>query len=464
MLQALHVALQADFSKVKKDKLRPHQGPASKKWAFSLDRSAVEKARQLSRLLDEAPQEGGCPFMVSSDVVPQPSKGRSCPFSSGRAPTAQEGLVQAEEETVCPFGAGNPASVMPAPDRAAPASCESSCLQADESSQLQQPKTAGKCPFRFGQGDSSPVPSLPHTAPDMAAAQTEHEQPQTGAMTEEELKEYEQAFAAEPNEAMLQAYAALLADKVAEADRDSDDIPQHDNSNMGKAERRPESIPQSCRNNMQKADGEAGGTPECNALGHRPEQSTQPAHHQTPSHTSSRTNTDAYPQAECSGQCDETEASPSRVHQTSAQTSSAQATELSSASAAAAAVATAAAAPMSDMMTAHSSWLYAATAYSKAAIKALSLQGLCHAHHRSTSRVRSCCDYLHQQPCRWHVLMTICFGIQLAMTLYFSLIHQRYAHPAASLQTFLHMLSHICNDSYATVVVFRLLVMRICLL
>ena len=426
-LQALHVPLQAVLSEVRRNELRPHQSPTSKKWAFSLDRSAADKARQLSRLLDEAPQEGGCPFMVSTDVMPEPSQARSCPFSSGRAPSAQEDLVPAAEDSACPFGEANLASVMPAPDRATPGSCVSSCLQTDDSSHQQHHKDAAKCPFYSGEGSSSPVPSLSHIAPDKAAAQTEHEQPQIGAMTEEELKEYEQAFAMEPNEAMMQAYAALLADKVAEADRDSDDIPQRVSGKNGETSREPDFRRQCDDDKIAEADREPKDIHCCTSPGHKPEEPILPAYVRPSSHVSSSTNADAVPQAECSKQCHQTEASPSRVHQTSVQTSSAQATEADSASAAAAAVATAAAS-MSDRTTTRSSWSHAATAYSKAAIKPFTFQGLHRAHQQSMGRVRSCCDYLRQQPWRWHVLMTMCFGIQLAMTLYFSLVHQRYGH------------------------------------
>ena len=457
LLEALHVPLQAVFSNGRKDKLQPHQGPVGKKWSFSLDRSAVDKARQLSRLLGEAPREGGCPFMVSTNVMPESSKGRSCPFSAGRAPTAHKDRVSAAEDSVCPFGAANPALLRPATDRAAPGSCMSSCLQADESSQLQQPKAEAKCPFHFGHEDFSSVPSLPHTAPDMAAAQTEDEQPQTGAISEEELKQYEQAFAVESDEAMLQAYAALLADKVAEADRDSDVVPKRDSGDMGDAERESGSTPQHHGEKIQKADREAEDTPECNGPGHRPGQRIPPQHLQSPSHISSRTDADAVRHAECSGQGYETEASPSRVHQSSVQTRSAQAPEASSADAAAAA------ASMSDRMTACSSWLLSATAHSKAAIKAFSLEGLCHAHQRNMSLVGSCCDYLHQQPLRWHILMTICFGVQLAMTLYFSLVHQRYAFLTLH-HCKLSVVTTYAEFVYLTFMILHLLLMLTCLL
>ena len=430
LLEALHVPLQAVFSKVRKDKLQLHQGPADKKWAFSLDRSAVDKSRQLSRLLDEAPQEGGCPFMVSTGVMMESSKGRSCPFSAGRAPTAHKDQVSAAEDSVCPSGAANPALLRPATDRGTSGSCVSSCLQSDESSQLQQPKAEAKCPLHFGHEEFSSVPSLPHTAPDMAAAQTEDEQPQTGAISEEELKQYEQAFAVESDEAMLQAYAALLADKVAETDRDSDDVPKRDS---GDIEREPGSTPQCHGDKIQKADREAEDTPECNGPGHRPGQHIPSEHLQSPSRISSCTDADAVQHTECSGPCCETEASPSKVHQSPVQSSSAQAPEASSADAAAAAAST------SDRMTTCSSWLLSAAAHTKAAIKAFSRKGLCCAHQRSMSLLGSCFDYLHHQPSRWHILMTICFGVQLAMTWYFSLVHQRYAfltNAAASLQTF----------------------------
>lgn len=402
------------FSKVRKDELRPHQGPASKKWAFSLDRSAIDKARQLSRLLDEAPQEGGCPFVVSTDVMPEPLKGRSCPFSSGRDPTAQEDMVYATEDSVCRFSAANPASVMPAPDRAAVGTRVSSCLQADVSSHLQQPKAAAKCPFHFEQGDSSPMPSLPHKAPEFKATPTE-EQSLIGGMTEEELKEYEQAFAVEPNEAMLQAYAALLADKVAEADRDPDDIPQRASGKSTEADRTADYAPQYNDHNVKEADRKAKDTPQCRDPGHMPGHFTQLAYIQPPAHVSCHTSGNAvpFPEADHGKHCHVTEASSSRAYQATAQTSSAQMTEASSAPAAAAA---------SDRMTNHSPCSCGATA-----LKAFKHPGLHSACQQSMSRVRSCCDYLRQQPLRWHVLMTICFGIQLVMTLYFSLVHQRYA-------------------------------------
>lgn len=42
-----------------------------------------------------------------------------------------------------------------------------------------------------------------------------------------------------------------------------------------------------------------------------------------------------------------------------------------------------------------------------------------------TAVAKSLWHELLQQPPRWHAVMAACFGIQLSMTLYFSLVHQR---------------------------------------
>lgn len=409
----------------------------------------MDRARQLSRLLEEAPQDGGCPFMVPTDAMPEPFQGSMCPFSSGRAPIAQaqETPVHVAQGSICPFGAANPASVMPEPERAAPGSCVNSCVQPNVSSHLQQPKA----PIHSEQGGPLPVPSLPHPAPDSAAAQAELEQPQVGAMTEEELKEYEQAFAVEPNEAMLQAYAALLADKVTQADRECEDTPQRDSCVTEEADRTPESITQRDDDKSEEVDGEAEDTPQHKGSGHRME---QPAHLvpdvHPPSPTSIPTDADAFLEAHRGKHSHFSEASPSKMGHSSAQTSSAEMTPD-----AAAAVATAAAASKSDRVTANSSWSRTSTVHSKAAVRAL-CQGLNQAYQGSMSRVKWCCDYLQQQPQRCHVLMTICFGVQLAMTLYFSLVHQRYAlltNMAVSVNPLLHAL--FCkNNLYILLIVF----------
>lgn len=425
----LHVLMQAASCKVQRDKLQPHQMPASKKWAFTPDRSAVDKARQLSRLLEEAPQEGGCPFMVPTDAMPEPSKDRTCPFSSGRAPTAQarETPVHVAEDGTCPLDAANPASVMPAPEGAAAGSCVSSCVQPNVSSHLQQPKA----PLHHGQGGSSPVPPLPHPAPDSAAARAKLEQSQSGAMTEEELKEYEQAFAVEPNEAMLQAYAALLADKVTEAEREPDDTPQRDSCAIEEDDWTPDSIAQR-DDKSEEDDREVEDTSQRKRSAHRAEQLTQSTPVHPPSPTRMPTDADdALLEAHGGKHSCFSEASPSKVSHSLAQPSSAETTPD-----AAAAVATAAVASATDSVTANSSRFHTVTVHSKAAVRAL-CQESHQAYQGSMSRVRWCYNYLQQQPQTWHVLMTICFGVQLAMTLYFSLVHQRYA----LLTTWLHLQS-----------------------
>ena len=411
--------MQAAFCKVQKDQLQPDQMSASNKWAFTLDRSAVDRARQLSRLLEEAPEEGGCPFMVPTDAMPEPSNGRSCPFSSGRAPIAQaqETPVHVAEDSTCPFGAASTASVMLAPEGAAARSCVSSSVQPNVPSHQQQPKAM----FHSGQGGSSPESSLPHPAPVSAAAQSELEQPQVGAMTEEELKEIEQAFAVEPNEAMLQAYAALLAGKVSEADRECADTAQHD----------------SCAAEL--ADRGAEDTPQCKGSGHRPEQVSHSTPVHPPSPTSIPANADAFPEAHCGKHAHLSAASPSQVGHSSAQVGSAEWTP----------DATAAVASKSDRVTADSSGSHAATSHSKAAVRAFRCQGLHQAYHGSMSRVRWCYDKLQQQPQTWHVLMTICFGVQLAMTLYFSLVHQRCAlltNMAASVRPSCKRCQNLCKN------------------
>ena len=411
--------IQAAISNVRHTKLQPQQHSGSKRGIFSLDRSAVDKARQLSRLLDEAPQEGGCPCMVSTDVMPQSpsgSKSRICPFSSDRAPVAQakENSILDAESAVCPSIGGDPSAVVPALDAASPECSDSTCLTSsrpDGLLKLQQTNAAAKCPFRFGQGVSSQLLASPQPALAPAAAQSGHDQPDTisdtppgaeaaqaehddqlqiDAMTDEALKEYEQAFAVDPNEAMLQAYAALLADKVAEADRESDD------------------------------------TPHCNGHDHRPGQPTLPAHGQPPS---GYTNDATFPEALGGQQCPASDASPSRLPQASAQGTSAELAEAASVPAAGTAVPTAgAAAAHADRMMTDSSGPCAADANSKAAVKAVfSFQEVWGACQQSMSRIQSCCEYLQQQPLGWHMLMTTCFGIQLVMTLYFSSVHQRYA-------------------------------------
>ncbi len=45
--------------------------------------------------------------------------------------------------------------------------------------------------------------------------------------------------------------------------------------------------------------------------------------------------------------------------------------------------------------------------------------------HSWTAVMKSVWHELLQQPPRWHAVMAACFGVQLAMTLYFSLVHQR---------------------------------------
>ena len=168
--------MQAASSKARHNTLHSQKGAAGKRPILSLDKSALDKSRLLSKLLDEAPMQGGCPFMVLTDDTLQPSgrsKTRSCPFSSGRAPDAhaRETPVQMAEETVlpltsdrapaaetqessipdagdnkvCPFGA-SAAAVTPAPEVAVPGGLNSSSLSAfhlDGTPQVADPTAEG---------------------------------------------------------------------------------------------------------------------------------------------------------------------------------------------------------------------------------------------------------------------------------------------------------------------------------
>jgi len=210
---------------------------------FPLDRSAVAIARELSKKLDEAPQEGGCPFMISTKTqLAEPASAElqhdSCPFSSSHAAQSQSQAAQTDitkQATVCPFSGANvdltdcqlqcAAAAAAATDATLGSSCpvnfpdESSPSQ---SSALGSSPDAASCPFNFGNKENIPTQIQPVESQSVAASD-EAEAAVDEPMTEDALKEYEQAFSMDPDEAMLQAYATLLADKVAEADMEADD-------------------------------------------------------------------------------------------------------------------------------------------------------------------------------------------------------------------------------------------------
>lgn len=441
---ALNLVLkQAVSSKPRHNTL--HKGSAGKKAVLSLDRSALDKARQMSKLLDEAPpMQGGCPFMLLPDDMLQPpgwSNSRSCPFSSSRAPGAhargspdhiaedtvlpltsgappdaharehpvliaedavlpltadsfssaaaqERPLPDAEDNKVCPFGARS-AAVTPAPAAAVPGDLKSrsvSSSHSDEPPHDVEPTAQGKRPFHFEPGSPCPLPSpsLPQPTAATEAAQAECELSGVGAITDEALKEYEQAFAVDPDEAMLQAYGALLADKVAEACGEADDSSQYGGQGHDLAHVAPQPLtPTLC------------GTPGQPTL---PGPSKLAVACPTIQRHESASNANTAPQ-------------------TSAQTPHHESTDPSSA---------APATPLGNTI-AGSSGSHAASAHSNAAVTAaLSCQGLYDAYQHSMNRIGAWCGYLQQQPLRWHVLMTTCLGLQLVMMLYFSLVHQRY--------------------------------------
>lgn len=444
--------MQAASSKARHNRLHAQKGSAGKKAILSLDRSALDKARQLSKLLDDAPpMQGGCPFMVLPDDMLQPSggsKGRSCPFSSGRAPgvhaqessnhvtsdtvlpltsdgapgahsreipghTAENTVLpltldtspnaeaqassvpDAEDIKVCPLRAKSGA-VMPAPAAAVPEGLESrnvTSFHSDEPPHVVEPTAQGKCPFHFDPDSASPLPSpsSPQPAAATEAAWAECELSGVSAMTDEALREYEQAFAVDPDEAMLQAYGALLADKVAEACGEADDSSQ-------------------CDAGDRQGHDQAYVAPRPLTLtpGGTPGQPTLPAHELPPSKLA-----DACSKIQCHG----SDLSRGREHQTSAQTPHHQTSDHNSA----------AAATQPGNITTGSSEPHAATALSNAAVTAaFNWRGLHDAYQHSMNRISAWCAFLQQQPLRWHVLMTTCLGLQLVMMLYFSLVHQRY--------------------------------------
>lgn len=396
------------------DALQPARGSNSRVCPYSTGRAP---GTQESRAPDTRTQESKAPDTQESrgpDAFPYHSRApgshaqensaynaddTTCPSTSDKAFTdtpAQESSFPDAEGTTCPFRA-TPAVVTPTPKPAAHGDLQSSCLSSSHSDgppQVTQSKAAGKCPFHFEPSTSSPLLSsaLPQPAPAPAAAEVEHELPGMSAMTDEALREYEQAFAVDPDEAMLRAYGALLADKVAEACGQADDSSKSD------------------------AEGRQGREFECTAAqpstpppGCTPKQPTLPAHGLAPSRLA---------HASPLVQRYESETRASKAPQASSHATCAQIAEADSA----------AAATQTNNMTNRSSGLHAVTAHSKAAVMAaFACQGVHDACQHSMNRVSACRDFLQQQPLRWHLLMTACLGLQLVMMLYFSLVHQRYA-------------------------------------
>lgn len=360
-----------------------HKGKASSRKTFSLDRSAVDIARQLSKKLDEAPKQGGCPFMTSTDLSLQPlsnSQNNGCPFSSANAihaqPQAPTPAAHLAVDNGCAITGAKPAASMSASTTtAAAASGESNSdshvphPQLVESSKPQQPEAAAKCPFHLGQEDSSSLPALPYSMPD---AQKDSGGSQAQDMTDEVLKEYEQAFAMDPDEAMLQAYASLLADKVAEADNEADT--RHDTC----SDLQQSDVPQS--------DGQvdAGGLTDAQNCRQR----------SRPDNTSSPVLTSNSP---LTGACSEATAAasvPSAEHDQTHIT----------------------AGNCSNTAVSHGAANVSAQATSTT-LKSIKQETM--------NEIQSCWQLSRQQSATWHLLMIAGFGIQIAMSLYFGLVHQR---------------------------------------
>ena len=236
--------LQAVFEEARSSYAHSKAKIHASKLDFPLDRSAVAIARELSKKLDEAPQEGGCPFMISTKTqLAEPASAKlqhdSCPLSSSHAPQSLSQAAQTDvtrHAKVCPFSGAKVgltdcqlqhAAAAAAADATMGSRCPVSFpgeSSPSQSSALAPSLDAASCPFNFGNKENIPSQTQP-VVPQSAAASDEAEAAADEPLTEDALREYEQAFSMDPDEAMLQAYATLLADKVAEADMEADDTP-----------------------------------------------------------------------------------------------------------------------------------------------------------------------------------------------------------------------------------------------
>ena len=370
---------------------------------FPLDRSAVAIARELSKKLDEAPNEGGCPFMVPAKTqlaVPGSAKMQhdTCPLSSSHAAQSQSLAAQTDiikQAKVCPFS-GAKVDLTDCQLRRATAAADAADAtigsrypvsfpgesSPSESPALGSSPDAGSCPFNFGNKENIPNQIQPVESQSVAASD-EAEAAADEPMTEDALREYEQAFSMDPDEAMLQAYASLLADKVAEADMEADDTP---------------------------AAAAAAG------------QGTQ-ADHDSPkmSCTDAQADTPMLGRGPCSthvvaitilfilmpdcqpaiflfgtGKDAKAESSDTNISRPASHTHTEETAEEKT----------------------HGWTELAGSDKTGQTEPATGLQFW-------IAVMKSVWDELLQQPPRWHAVMFACFGIQLAMTLYFSLVHQR---------------------------------------
>lgn len=375
------------------------------KYNFTLDRSAVATARELSKQLDEAPQEGGCPFMTSTSAKPAESalggaQSGPCPFSSSIAATAQLQTAHtgsSNQASACPFSAAK-ADVTPnadTPPHAAMPSVGYHDSVPDESpspqsSALGPPPAAATCPFNYENKENMPLQSLSQSA-GASGASADLDAAVNEPMTEDALKEYEQAFSMNADEAMLQAYAALLSDKVAEADTEANDTSaaadaaaagqgSHegggcpDMSHIHAEQANPNT--QVLHSNQAQADG---GNPTADDSQHDARQSTSHYGAAADAHANLSDRPTGTSHAQIDG-----------LDGKSAQTN-----------------------------------MHANTEFSGHGQSPQNTGGSVAQTQSRVAVLGSLWHELLQQPPRWHAIMIACFGIQLAMTLYFSLVHQR---------------------------------------
>ncbi|DBA74157.1 TPA: hypothetical protein ACH3X1_010956 [Trebouxia sp. C0004] len=360
---------------------------------FPLDRSAVAIARELSKKLDEAPQEGGCPFMISAKTqLAEPASAKVqhhiCPVSSSHAAQSRSQAAQTDvtkQAKICPFSGAkleltDCQSQIAAAAAGADSRMGSRCSvnlpgesSLSPSSALGSSPDAASCPFNYGNKENIPSQIQPVGS---AAASDEAEAAVDEPMTEDALREYEQAFSMEPDEAMLQAYATLLADKVAEADMEADDTPAAA-ATASQGTQAGNGCPKILCTNAQ-TDTQMSGK-DAKAMSSGTDISRPASHTHSLAEESAEEKTNGW--AELAGSDRTGQIEPATCLQ---------------------------------------SW---------------------------TAVTNSLWLELLQQPPRWHAVMAACFGVQVAMTLYFSLVHQRgqidvmrYLAEEAKLQPSMHVL------------------------
>jgi len=396
--------LQALFEEARSSCVRSKANIHTSKLDFPLDRSAVATARELSKKLDEAPQEGGCPFMTSAKTQlaePAPAKPQhdTCPLSSSHAAQSQSQAAQTDvtkQAKVCPFSGVKVDLTDCQSQRAAAATDADATLGSrcpvsfhgesspSESSALASSPATASCPFSFGNKENIPSQIQP-VGSQSAAASDEAEAAVDEPMTEDALKEYEQAFSMDPDEAMLQAYAALLADKVAEAEMEADDTPAAA-APASQGTQADHDCPKMSRTDAQ-TDTQMSGRGPCQR------------------HIAAITilfilKPDCNPSIFFCGAGKDTKAVPSGtdISRPASHTHCMTKESAEEKTNGWAELAGSDKAGQTEPATWWQSW---------------------------TAVAKSLWHELLQQPPRWHAVMAACFGIQLSMTLYFSLVHQR---------------------------------------